>query len=212
MVLGQKNKLLWIYCVLFSLLLHELKANVKSNCNIIERNEVIFFSKIKSQCLCLLDRFTFLDRLWKYINAKSRIIPGIRLHWLEEKITSYFPTWIWLSYISNGEEKNSDLNFAESRRWTQDNFSTTRFLVQHSRCCSSAWSRPRFHQRCHHQTPLLLLRRRTNRQAGASPGKTAREKLRVMSAHLRREYVFITTGINADVCWEVLAAHTRPLH
>lgn len=87
-------------------------------------------------------------------------------------------------------------------------FFNTRAQVQHSRCCFWAWSRPRFHQHCRHRTPLLLLRRRTNRQAGAYPGKIARDQKRVMSAHSRYEYVFITTGILADVCCDVLAAHT----
>lgn len=130
-----------------------------------------FFPKIKSQCVCISDRFIFLGRLWKYIKAKSRIAPGTTLHWLEEKIASNFPTEMWSFYLSNDLKKLRSVWILQKEHKTL--FSNTRSPVQHSRCCFSAWSRPRFRRHCRHRTPLLPLRRRTNRQAGVSPGKIA---------------------------------------
>lgn len=109
------------------------------------------------------------------------------------------------------------IKFHRKPQMTRIQFFNIRSLVQHlcSRCCFSAWSRPRFHQRCRRRTPLLLLHRQTNRRADASPGKIKREikNKRLMSAHSRHEYIFIRTGILTHVHYKDLAAHTSsPLY
>lgn len=109
------------------------------------------------------------------------------------------------------------IKFQRKPQMTRIQFFNIRSFVQHlcSRCCFSAWSRPQFHQRCRRRTPLLLLHRQTNRQADASPGKIERDKKkkRLMSAHLRHEYIFIRTGILTHVHYKHLAARTSsPLY